>query len=287
MIKIMVDSTCDLPESIIKTYDIRVLPLKISLEGKEYRDKETIQVDEVYAAMRRGIIPRTSLPNPRDIYAMFEDYCTKGQDFIYLAFSSALSGTCQLACSILKEFKARYPLINMKVIDTKAGSAATGLIALRTLKLIKSGCSFTGIVEKVQELAKGVEHIFTVADLNWLVKGGRLSKAKGLIGSILDIKPIIHVNDGYMEVIKKVRGGKKVLETIVDIMAERGASLKNQIIGISYAADAAISEQMKELIRERLGCNNFMINKIGSVLAAHLGIGGVGVFFFNKNVPVL
>ena len=90
-----------------------------------------------------------------------------------------------------------------------------------------------------------------------------------------------------MEVIKKVRGGKKVLETIVDIMAERGASLKDQIIGISYAADAAISEQMKELIRERLGCNNFVINKIGSVLAAHLGIGGVGVFFFNKNVPVL
>ena len=107
MIKVLVDSTCDLPEDILRQYDVHVLPLRVILGDQEYIDKKTIQVDNVYDAMRQGILPKTSLPNPQDIYTIFQDYCDKGYDFIYLSFSSVLSGTCQLAQSVWQEFNSK------------------------------------------------------------------------------------------------------------------------------------------------------------------------------------
>lgn len=286
MIKILVDSTCDLPDSIIKKYDIRVLPLRVLLEGKEYLDKKTIQVDDVYSAMRKGIVPKTSLPNPKDIYDIFDEYCTKGYDFIYLAFSSVLSGTYGLAKSIIEEFRSKYPGINMEVIDSKGGSTATGLIALQAAKLCqKCGQSFDSIVSSIQELINHIEHVFSISDLSWLIKGGRISKASGIIGNILDIKPILDVENGSMIVIKKVRGMKKALNTLVDILEERTRNCSNQIIGISHADDLKTAEKLMEIIKKRLGCTKFMVNKIGSVLGSHLGIGGVGIFFFNEKDP--
>jgi DegV family protein with EDD domain len=285
MIKIMVDSTCDLPDELIKKYDIKILPLRVSLEDKNYLDKNTIQVDEVYSAMRKGIMPKTSQPSPKDMYNIFNEYCTNGFDFIYLSFSSALSGTYQLAEFILKEFKNKYPMLNMKVIDSKGGSTATGLIALHAVKLSEeNGQSFDSIVKKIEVLVKHVEHVFTITDLSWLIKGGRIGKAQGMIGNMLDIKPILHVNDGAMEVIKKVRGKKRALNTVVDILEERTKKFSNQIIGVSHADDLETAEELVEIIKRRLGFENFLVNKIGSVLGSHLGIGGVGIFFFNDKI---
>lgn len=285
MIKIMVDSTCDLPDEIIKKYDIKVLPLRVSLEDKEYLDKKTIQVDEVYSAMRKGIIPKTSQPNPKDMYDIFNEYCINGHDFIYLSFSSVLSSTYQLAQSILKEFKSKYPMLNMEVIDSKGGSTATGLIALQTVKLTEESVqNFDSIVRSIKVFVNHIEHVFTITDLNWIIKGGRIGKAQGMIGNMLDIKPILDVNDGAMEVIKKVRGKKKALNTVVDILEERSKKFPDQIIGISHADDLKTAEELIELIRRRLGTKEFIVNKIGSVLGCHLGIGGVGIFFFNDEV---
>jgi DegV family protein with EDD domain len=283
MIKIMVDSTCDLSYEFIEKYDIKVLPLRVSIEDRDYLDKKTIQVEDVYSAMRKGIVPKTSQPNPKDIYDFFSEYCTSNKDFIYLSFSSLLSGTYQLSQSILQEFKNKYPRINMKVIDSKGGSAATGLIALQAAKLCEEKeQTFDTIVKKVQELVTHVEHVFTIADLNWLIKGGRIGKAQGVIGNMLDIKPILQVNNGAMEVIKKVRGKKKALNTVVDILEERAKNFMDQVIGVSHADDLETAEELIEIIKRRLGYKDFMVSKIGSVLGSHLGIGGVGIFFFNK-----
>jgi DegV family protein with EDD domain len=285
MIKIMVDSTCDLPDELIKKYDIKILPLRVSLDDKEYLDKKTIEVDEVYSAMRKGIIPKTSQPNPKDMYDIFNEYCTKGHDFIYLSFSSVLSSTYQLAQSILKEFKNKYPMLNMEVIDSKGGSTATGLIALQAVKLSEEGgLNFDSIVKKIEVFVNHIEHVFTITDLNWIIKGGRIGKAQGMIGNMLDIKPILDVNDGAMEVIKKVRGKKKALNTVVDILEERAKRFPDQIIGVSHADDLKTAEELIELIRRRLGTKEFIVNKIGSVLGSHLGIGGVGIFFFNDKI---
>lgn len=284
MIKILVDSTCDLPDDLIKKYDIKVLPLRVLIEGKEYLDKKTIQVDDVYSAMRKGIVPKTSMPRPKDIYDAFSEYCTAGYDFIYLAFSSVLSGTCSLAQSIIEEFKSKYPRLNMEVIDSKGGSTATGLIALQAAKLCeKGGQDFDSIVTRIKGLVSHVEHVFTIPDLSWLIKGGRVSKASGIIGNILDIKPILDVENGSMIVIKKVRGMKKALNTLADILEERAKNCKNQIIGVSHADDPKTAEALMEIIKKRCGYTEFIVNKIGSVLGSHLGIGGVGIFFFNND----
>lgn len=283
MIKILVDSTCDLPDEIIAKYDLDILPLRVLLDGQEFLDKKTIQVDKVYAAMRKGILPRTAQPYPQDIYNLFQEYCDKGQDFIYLSFSSVMSGTYQLARSIMQEFKHKYPLRKMEIVDTKSGSTATGLIALQILYLLEKGeLGFDGIVREIHHMVKHIEHVFTIPDLSWLIKGGRVSKAQGIVGNLLDIKPILHVKDGAIEVYKKTRGKNKALKSVVNILAERAGNFTDQVIGVSHSDDLEVAQQIIAMIKDKLGFQTFMVNKIGSVLGSHLGIGGVGVFFFNK-----
>ncbi|WP_338031221.1 DegV family protein [Clostridium paridis] len=285
MVKFIVDSTCDLPEDLIIKSNISLIPLKVLIDDKDYLDKKTINVDEVYSAMRRGILPKTSQPNPKDMYDIFEECCNKGEDFIFLSFSSALSGTYRLAKTIVLELKERYPKINMEVIDSKSGSTATGLIILEAIKFTQeSGHSFYEIVGKIRNLVTHIEHVFTIADLNWLIKGGRIGKTQGVIGNILDIKPILDVSNGEMEIIQKVRGKKKALHRMVDILEERAGNYKEQIIGVSHADDIETAEELVNMIKIKLGYKQFIINKIGSVLGSHLGIGGVGIFFFNDEL---
>ncbi|MBL4931682.1 DegV family protein [Clostridium sp. YIM B02565] len=285
VVKFIVDSTCDLPEDLIIKSNISLIPLKVLIDDKDYLDKKTINVDEVYSAMRRGILPKTSQPNPKDMYDIFEECCNKGEDFIFLSFSSALSGTYRLAKTIVLELKERYPKINMEVIDSKSGSTATGLIILEAIKFTQeSGHSFYEIVGKIRNLVTHIEHVFTIADLNWLIKGGRIGKTQGVIGNILDIKPILDVSNGEMEIIQKVRGKKKALHRMVDILEERAGNYKEQIIGVSHADDIETAEELVNMIKIKLGYKQFIINKIGSVLGSHLGIGGVGIFFFNDEL---
>lgn len=283
MIKLIVDSTCDLPEEIINKHDIKILPLRVLLNDKEYLDRVDISIEEVYDEMRKGVLPKTSQVAPGEIYDVFNRYCEEGNDFIYLAFSSVLSGTCSLATNILEEFKEKYSEIRMEVIDSKAGATGIGLIIMQALKLIDEGYSFDIIVDQINEMVSNVEHIFMLTDLNWLMKGGRISKTQAALGTMLDLKPILQVNNGYMEVIKRIRGRKKALNTLVDLLEERIHGFKNQVIGIGHADDLETAEELADIIRKRVGEDTvFTINKIGCVLGSHLGIGGVGILFFNK-----
>ncbi len=286
MISIIVDSSSDLQPELMDEYNIKLLSHRIYLRDTEYYDKVTISAEEVYEAMSDGIIPMTSLPRPIDIQELFKQCCLEGNDFIYVALSSKLSGTYQLAVSIMQELQEQYQGIRMVVIDSKSGSTAAGLIALQAAKLARSGIDFDTIVAQIYVLAEHVEHIFMVADLHWLIRGGRLTKTEGMIGSILNIKPILHVNDGAVELLQKIRGRKRALLAIVDIMEERIGGFKDQTIGISHGGDLALADELKDMIIRRIGNNDIMINKIGATLTSHLGIGGVGVFFFNK-VPDL
>lgn len=282
MIKIIVDSSSDLPGELMNEYDVKFLSHRIYLGEKEYLDKVTIQAEEVYEAMSRGIIPKTSLPSPIDILNMFEQFCLEGNDFIFIVLSSKLSGTYQLAVFLLKELQKQYAGVKMKVVDSKSTSTAAGLIALQAAKLVRAGISFDKVVEQICDMADHAEHIFMVTDLNWLIRGGRLTRAEGIVGTILNVKPILHVRDGAVELLEKVRGKKRALLTIVDIMEERIKDFPDQRIGISYAGDLEIAYELRDLIRQRFGEQDVMINKIGATLVSHLGIGGVGVLFFNK-----
>jgi len=281
MIKIIVDSTCDLPQEIMQEYDIKVMPLNVLLNGIEYRDRVDIQVEEVYAQMRKGVVPKTSQITPKEIYNMFTSHIKQATDFIYLAFSAAMSGTHNLAKSIQEELAASNPNIKMAVVDTKAGSVATGLMVLQAARLARSGIDFTTILKQIDFMVKHVEHVFAISDLEWLVKGGRINKIVGKTGSILNIKPILDVQNGKMRVINAVRGQKKALKTVVDLVAERIKEFPDQIIGIAHADDLLAAEEVMKMLKEKIGASKFIVQKIGCVLGAHLGIGGVGVFFFN------
>ncbi|CCQ97565.1 DegV family protein [[Clostridium] ultunense Esp] len=283
MIKIIMDSTSDLPDNIIEKYDIEILPLRVYIDNKEYLDKVTIKVEDVYCAMRKGIYPKTSLPNPKETYELFKKYASNGIDFIYYSFSSKLSSTYETSYLIIQELRKEYPDVRMEIIDTKAGSFATGLVVLQGARLAKQGASFEDIVKASEEHIQHIEHVFTINDLSWLLKGGRISKSGAIIGKALNIKPILDVQEGKMVVIKKIRGRKRALNELVNLVQQRIKEFPNQIIGITHADDLKTALEIKDMITKKIGNNNnILIEKIGSVLGSHLGIGGVGVFFFNK-----
>lgn len=283
MIKLIVDSICDLPEEMYDKYDIDILPLRVMINDKEYLDRVTITIDQVYEEMRNGILPKTYQVSPAAIYETFDRHCEEGNDFIYLAFSSVLSGTCDLAKNISKEFKERYPERKIEVIDTKAGAIGIGVIAMQVIKLIENKESFENIINYIYEMTNHIEHVFILEDLNWLMKGGRINKVQAALGTMLDLKPMLDVNNGYLEVIKKVRGKKKSINTLLDIVEERIDGFTDQVIGIGHADDEEAAEAVVKAIKERFGEDTkCVITKIGCVLGTHLGIGGVGVIFFNK-----
>ncbi|MDR3277789.1 MAG: DegV family protein [Oscillospiraceae bacterium] len=282
MTRIIVDSTCDLPDDVVKRYGITVVPMVMSLRDREYRDKVNIRAGEVYAAMRSGVVPKTSQIDCGALMDVFSGFCEAGVPFVYLAFSSALSGSCNTARILLADYREQYPGLDMEVIDSKSGSVATGLIAMRAAARSESGVSFAELVSHILELTEHVEHVFTIADLKWLVRGGRIDPIVGMIGSLLNVKPILDVKNGSMQIIKKVRGDEAARAEVVSVTAARARSFPEQLIGIAHAENLPGAEALKRAIAETLGATNFIISEIGSVLGSHIGVGSLGVFFFNK-----
>lgn len=279
--RIVIDSTTDMPQSIIDDYGIVVLPLHVLIEGKEYLDGIDIQTNEVYDYMRQDIMPKTSqieIPTTAD---KFRECLDRGEDLLYLAFSSKMSGTCQLVMGIMDELRASYPDRKMLTLDSRGGSFATGLITIETAKSAAAGDSFEQTEARARFLIDEVEHVFCITDLLWMIRGGRISKTLGYTASVLNIKPVLDVQDGEMEVIAKVRGRKKALNYVADIVAERAKECPRQTIGITHADDMETALYMQELLHERLPEADFLIEQIGAVLGVHIGIGGVGVFFFR------
>lgn len=282
MTKIIVDSTCDLPKSILEQYDIKVLPLNVVLGDREYLDGVEIQVEELYAEMRGGVVPKTSQVRTDKLTEAFEEYAMQTKDFIYLAFSSALSGTCDLAKTVMEKISFRYPKVRMEVVDSRSGSLATGLIALQAARLAENGWGYSVLLRQIDFMVEHIEHIFAISDLSWLAKGGRINRAVGLAGSLLDVRPILDVESGHLKVIGTARGRRRTLNSLVDLVKQRIREFPEQVVGISHADDLPAAQEIMTMLREKLGITNFIVQRIGCVLGVHLGIGGVGIFFFNS-----
>ena len=281
MTRIIVDSTCDLPEALIAQYRITVLPLHVLVEDREFIDGVTIKTEEVYGYMRQGILPKTSQIAYDDTTDTLRQLLEQGEDLICLAFSSKMSGTCQLISHIMQELQPDFPERQPRTLDSRGGSFATGLIALETAKAVEAGASFDEAVRRAEYLIGQVEHVFCITDLTWMIRGGRISKTLGYTANLLNIKPVLDVDDGEMEVIAKVRGKKKSLERVAELVAERARECPSQTIGITHADDPETAASMQTLLAQRLPEADFLTMQIGAVLGVHIGIGGVGVFFFR------
>ena len=282
-VKIITDSAADLPVELLQAYDIDLIPLRVYDESEtEYLDGVTLESVTLLQKMREGAVYRTSLPSLETFQEKFVSYAKEGNPCIYLAFSSELSGTYQSSVLIKEEVKETYANLDLEIIDTKCASLGQGLVVLEAAKMAKDGASKEDILKRVDFLMSHMEHIFTVADLQYLVRGGRLSKVAGFIGGLLNIKPILNVEEGKLVPLEKVRGKKKVLGRIVDIMEERGKELKGQTIGITHGDDLETAEALKALITERFGCEVFIVNTIGAAIGAHTGPGVITLFFLNE-----
>ncbi len=281
-IKILTDSASDLPRSFFEENNVLLLPLRVHLRDIEYLDLETINPAEVYKAIREGAMPKTSQAAPTTLYETFEELAKSGEQCVYIAFSSELSGTYQTAVMVKNELLETYPNFELEIIDTKCASLGQGLVVHYAVQQLATGLSFKELVAKTKQYATSMEHIFTVDDLDFLAQGGRVSKASAFVGGLLNIKPLLHVEDGKLVPIEKLRGRKKVLKRMVDIMEERGAkNLRDQTIAISHGDDEETAKQLKVLIEERFGSKSFLINMIGAAVGSHAGPGTIALFFLN------
>ncbi len=282
MIKLIVDSTCDINELITDNYEIEVIPLGITIDETSYLDGVDIDVKTVYKYMKEGKIPKTSQVSFESVSRAIEKCISNNDDFIYLSFSSKMSGTYGFAKKIIDIYKEKYPQRKMEVIDSKGGAGGTGLIALQVLKMIERKLPFDIIIKHIQFMVEHITYYFTISDLECLSKGGRISRTLGYVGNALNIKPYLTVDDGKIVLSKMIHGSKKTVQTLIKDVYEKTSRFSNQIIGISYAGDIDAALNVQQKIKEAVeGCRT-TIFEIGAVLGSHLGIGGVGVFFFDE-----
>lgn len=282
-VKIITDSASDLPDELITKYNIDIMPLVVIMGNDEFYDREDIHAKELYKALREGEMAKTSQIPPARMKETFFKYAEQGQPFIYIALSSGISGTYQSASIIKNEVQEEFPNVQMEVIDSKAASLGYGLMAISAAELASNGKTADEIKQHLTTTyLTHMEHIFTVDDLEFLQRGGRVSRASAFVGGMLKIKPVLHVEDGKLVPIEKIRGKNKVVKRMVDIMKERGVNLQSQLIGITHGDDLESAEKLKSAIQEAFGSERFVIHEVGATIGSHSGPGTLALFFLNK-----
>jgi len=263
-------------------HDVQLIPLQVHIDNDEYKDLLTIQPVKVYEEIRAGKMPKTSQASPQQFEELFTNLAKSGKSGLYIALSSELSGTYQTSVMIRDQVLEEYPSLDLTIIDSKCVSLGYGLTVMSAVEQIKKGTTKEKLIKNITFNSQHMEHLFTVEDLDFLARGGRLSKASAFLGGLLNIKPLLHVEDGKLVPIEKIRGKKKLIKRILDVMEERGVDLSNQTIGISHGDDEITALEVKKMIEDRFGTKNFYINIIGSVIAAHAGPGTLAIFFLNE-----
>lgn len=281
--RIIIDSTCDIPQELRERFGILVLPLSVVIDEKAYRDGVEIQLDDVYGAMREGKVPGTAQIRVDDTKELFSSAGAAGDDFIYLSFSAEMSGTFDLASLVRDELRATYPSRRMEIVDSKGGSIGTGLIALQLGLMNEQGVPFDTLLSRCLWMTEHVKYAFTINDLKWALQGGRLTvRTVASIGGLLKIKPVLDVKGGKLHLSKIVHGTKQSLGAVVDMAVRSLDSFDDQIIGVAYADDRKKAEEVKRLLREAVPACTILCQRIGAVLGTHLGIGGVGIFCMDQ-----
>ena len=285
-LKIVTDSASDTPKSIIEKYGLHVIPTPVVIDEKDYFDGQTIFPAEFYDILRSKEDIKTYHINSAMFYDNFLPYAKNGDEVIYICFSTGIAGTFNAANIAKTELLEEYPDFDLTIIDSKCASLGFGLVTYYALKMQEAGASKEEIIDGINWHCKHMDHIFTVKTLEYLLKGGRLSRTSAVAGSLLDIKPIIEINDeGSLVAIEKVRGRQKSLKRLIEMVGERGVDLNNQMIGVVHGDDAETMEAVKDKLREKYGCSNFLDNYVGCAIGAHTGPGIIGIIYLDEESP--
>lgn len=283
---ISTDNNADLPEWYQKKHGLEVVYLSYSIDGESYQGDDALPVEQFYARMRAGSMPTTAQVNPDDAKALFERCLKKTDRILHIAFSSGLSGTYNSMCIAAAEVMEERPGCEIVVLDSKAASLGQGLIVHKALLMQEQEKSMEEVIDWLNENMRRLVHVFTVDDLNHLHRGGRVSKAAAVLGTMIHIKPILHVDDeGRLVPIDKVRGRKKSLHMLVDHMQEHveGCLRENDIVFISHGDAEADAAYVAELVKQRFGIESALLNHVGPTIGAHSGPGTIALFFLGNH----
>ncbi len=284
--QIVTDSTTDISLEMIAELGVHVIPLCYIMEGKTLHNiPGGGELDEhtFYEKLRGGETSTTAQINTEEFLQQFTPILEAGKDVLYLAFSSGLSGTCQSAMIAKQELQEKFPDRRVEVFDTLCASMGEGLLVYHAAKLQKAGKDLDEVLSWLQENVLHLCHWFTVDDLNHLKRGGRVSAATALVGTMLGIKPVLHVdNEGHLINISKVRGRKQSLDALVKKMEETAIEPGGQTVFISHGDCLEDAQYVAEQIREKMGTADIRINFIGPVIGAHSGPGTVALFFLGS-----
>lgn len=282
---IVTESTADLTQELTERFDIIVIPMRFALGDKDflnYPDNRELSFENFYEMLHAGTISTTTGINVSQFEEAFVPILERGEDILYLAFSSGLSSTYGTAMIVAHQLKDLYPQREIVVIDTLAASMGEGLlVCLASLKK-QSGASLSEVVDWVRSNIAKLCHWFTVDDLMHLYRGGRVNAITAHVGTALGIKPILHVDDeGHLIAVSKVRGRKQSIEALADKMEELGTDISNQIIFISHADAAAAADMLADIVKRRFSPKEIQIAPIGPVIGSHTGPGAVTLFFMG------
>lgn len=285
---IVTDSSADLSAELVEQLELSILPLAFILKGKTYRDypdRREMPIGAIYTSLREGEMVTTAAINVAEYQAHLEPILAAGKDVLVLAFSSGLSTTCNSARIAAQELSEAYPERKILVVDTLCASLGQGLLVWYAARMRQSGKS----IEEVRDWAEANKlhlcHWFTVDDLHFLKRGGRVSAATAVVGTMLQIKPVLHVdNEGHLINMAKARGRKAALKALVDHMEQTAIDPAGQTVFISHGDCLEDAQFVAQEVSQRFGIplERIVLNEIGPVIGAHAGPGTVALFFLGK-----
>ena len=284
---IVADSACDLTPEILKEFDIRIVPLNARIGDEEYvdyPDERGIAPDALCEKLRSGLPAQTSAPSLDLFSETFEEILKEGRDILYIGFASTLSATFSTGAAAAAMLAERYPDRRIITIDSYSASLGIGLLIYLTAVRKREGAGLEETAKYVEDMKFRINHWFTVADLKYLRRGGRLSYAKATIGIALHIKPVLHMDDdGHLTPVSKVRGRARSLETISDKVAAMAVEPEKQTVFICQCGCADEAAEVAARIKKTAGVRNVIIGPIGPVISSHTGPGTMGIFFVGEH----
>ncbi|HEY8444634.1 MAG TPA: DegV family protein [Bacilli bacterium] len=285
--QLLTDSCVDLPSGFVEELDVKVIPLSFSIQDKEYLnylDERESSNQQFYQLLRERVISKTTQINEYRFIEFFEPFLQEGYDILYIGFSSALSGTYNSSVQAANELQTKYPNQKIITIDSLAASMGQGLLVTYAARLKKEGKSLEEIVKWVEDNKRKICHLFTVGDLNYLRRGGRLSYSKALLGTILRVKPLLHVsNEGKLVQTGMKRGRMSALDAMISRLVETIENPEGQTIFISHGDCLDDAEYVKEQIKAKLPVGEIMIHYIGPVIGSHSGLDTLAIFYYGND----
>ena len=283
---ILTDSSCDMPASMAEELNLRVLPLTVQIDGQTYHnylDGREIAMGDFYAKLRASAQNvKTAAVNEGQFLEAMEPIVSGGSDLLYLGFSSGLSGTYNAGALAARELSEKYPERKIYAVDTLCASLGQGLLVWHCCQKKKAGATIEEVRDYAEETKLHLLHWFTVDDLMFLKRGGRISATTAIVGSMLSIKPVMHVDDeGHLIKVSTARGRKASIRALADEMEKRGWDVANQHVFISHGDCEQDANYLADILRTRFGVKDITINYVGPVIGAHSGPGTLALFFLG------